>query len=89
VEDVLGQLEHGVWYMRFGSSGDGSTLPTESIAIEIQIPDVLRILTLALSDLARGWDGSESFQCYPGYRNKMGARGSDGHSIRSILNYSQ
>ena len=35
---------------------NGSRLPTGYIAIEIEIPDVLRILTLHLSALARGWD---------------------------------
>ena len=35
---------------------NGSTLPTRSIAIEIQIPDALRIRTIEVTALVRGWD---------------------------------
>lgn len=35
---------------------NSSKLPTGSIAIEIHIPDGLRIRTLEMSALARGWD---------------------------------
>lgn len=66
-----------------------SRLPTGSIAIEIQIPDALLIRTLEMSALARGWDDPTPSDNHTRCRNELGSRGSDGHSIRSILNHSR